>query len=175
MVAFIFQCSFLIHFRSVPFFPTPPNFMYLFILTTYQAQLMLSLYAWVRSHLLEKSQPNRHHILEETVSPSRCHQESIALKHRDLWKPIFLSLSADCPDSVKLLWRQLQFVWVHEYSSSVVFKRHSFASVFPDLWLLQSCHPLFHNSYWALGCVWDRCLICSWTFTWHTLLYFDKL
>lgn len=72
-------------------FPPLPTLCIFFILTTYQVQLMLSLYAWVQSRLLEKSQPNRHHILGETVSPSRCHQESVALKHRDLWKPIFLS------------------------------------------------------------------------------------
>lgn len=128
---------------------------------------MFSLYTWVWSHLLEKSQPSRNHTLEETVSPSRCHQRSVALKHRDLWKPIFPSENADCPDFVQILWRQLQFVWVHEYRSSVAFRRHWFAPVFPDFWLLQSCHPLFHNGHWALGCVWDRCLICGWTFTWN--------
>lgn len=66
-----------------------------------------------------------------------------------------------------ILFRQPRVQWVHVWRGPVMLRRCCFGLVLPDLWLLESYHPLFCDGPWVSGWLRYRHPIYRWAFRWH--------
>lgn len=131
----------------------------LFVLwTTHQIQFVLPIHSLLWGHLLECGQPTKGHTLKGNglfLSQKLSTVNSCSVGRGGSWAPPQSVLDVDWLDLEWFFCREPGQLLAREQSASITSRRHCFVWILPNIQLLESFRPIFHNGPWALGEAYD--------------------